>query len=128
MVICIMDERKFHNSLTLYHPYYRLFRYFDDLRMMLVSKKSESFSGKSKQRAQFIVSKIQKDCYDEHLSLIPEKFEEGKMRFLEGTLSFNSGFSSTLTVKNYEFWLRNEAPRYFLGKFLTLFQEILIIK
>ena len=38
MVVCLMDERKFHNSLTLYHPYYRFFRYFDDLRMMLVTK------------------------------------------------------------------------------------------
>ena len=42
--------------------------------------------------------------------------EDGKMRFLEGTLSFNAGFSSILTAKNYEFWLKNEAPRYFLGK------------
>ena len=57
------------------------------------------------------------DCSsDENLSLIPEKIEDGKMRFLEGTLSFNAGFSSILTVKNYEFRLKNEAPRYFLGK------------
>ena len=42
--------------------------------------------------------------------------EDGKMRFLEGTLSFNVGFSSVLPVKNYEFWLKNEAPRYFMGK------------
>ena len=49
-------------------------------------------------------------------SLIPEKFEDGKTRFLEGTLSFNAGFSSILTAKNYEFWLKNEARIYFLGK------------
>ena len=71
---------------------------------------------------------IQEDCYDENLSLIQEKIEDGKMRFLEGTLSFNAGFSSILTVKNYEERLKNETPRYFLGNLLTLSQEICIIK
>ena len=47
--------------------------------------------------------------------------EDGKMRFLEGTLSFNAGFSSVLPVKNYEFWLKNEAPRYFMGKSFDTF-------
>ena len=98
MVICLMDERKFHNSLTLYHPYYRFFRYFDDLRMMLLTKKSDPKNGQT------------------------------KLRFLEGTLSFNAGFSSILTVINYEFRLKNETPRYFLGNLLTLSQEICIIK
>ena len=70
---------------------------------------------------------IQEDCYDENLSFIPEKLEAGKMRFLEGTLSFNAGFSSILTAKNYEFWLKNEVPRYFLGKSFDS-QEICIIK
>jgi len=57
--------------------------------MMLVTKKSDSISGKTKLRAKYIVRRIQEDCYDEHLSLIPDQFEEGKMRFLKGTLSFN---------------------------------------
>ena len=43
------------------------------------------------------------------------------MRFLEGTLSFNAGFSSILTAKNYEFWRKKEAPRYFLGKYFESF-------
>ena len=60
-----------------------------DLRMMLVTKKSDSISGKTKLRAKYIVRRIQEECYDEHLSLIPDQFEEGKMRFLKGTLSFN---------------------------------------
>ena len=51
-----------------------------------------------------------------NLSIIPENFEDGKMKFLEGILSFDSGFSSKFAVKNYEFWLRNEASRFFLGK------------
>jgi hypothetical protein len=51
--------------------------------------------------------------------LFQKKFEDGKTRFLEGTLSFNAGFSSILTVKNYEFRLKNETPRYFLGNLLT---------
>ena len=112
MVICLMDEWKFHNSLTLYHPYYRFFRYFDELRLMLVTKKSEPMDGPSKSRSEDIVQKIQQDCYDKNLSLIPEKFENGKMKFLEGILSFDSGFSSKFAVKNYEFWL----SRFFLGK------------
>ena len=44
--------------------------------------------------------------------LFPANFEAGKMRFLEGTLSFNAGFSSILTAKNYEFWL----TKIFSGK------------
>ena len=116
MVICLMDERKFHNSLTLYHPYYRFFRYFDDLRMMLVTKKSDPKNGQTKLRSNYIVKMIQEDCYDENLSLIPEKFKDAKTRFLEGTLSFNAGFFSIIAVKNYEFRLKNEAPRYFQGK------------
>ena len=48
MVVCLMDERKFHNSLTLYHPYYRFFRYFDDLRMTRVTKiRSEKWPDKT---------------------------------------------------------------------------------
>ena len=86
MVVCLMDERKFHNSLTLYHPYYRFFRYFDDLRMMLVTKKSDQKNGQTKLRSNDIVKMIQEDCYDENLSLIPKNFEDGKTRFLEGTL------------------------------------------
>ena len=54
--------------------------------------------------------------------------EDGKMRFLEGTLSFNVGCSSVLPVKNYEFWLKNGTPRYFMGKSFTLSQDIHIIK
>ena len=69
MVICLMDERKFHNSLSLYHPYYRFFRYFDDLRMMLVSNKAEPINGPSKSRTKYIVKRIQEDCYDKNLSL-----------------------------------------------------------
>ena len=84
--------------------------------MMLVTKKSDPKNGQTKLRSNYIVKMIQEDCYDENLSLIPAKFEDGKMRFLEGTVSFNAGFSSILTAKNYEFWLKNEAPRYFLGK------------
>ena len=56
-----------------------------------------------------------------NLSLIPEKFEDEKMTFLKGTFSFNSGFSSQLSVKNYEFWLKNETSRYFLGKSFSSF-------
>ena len=62
MVVCLMDERKFHNSLTLYHPYYRFFRYFDDLRMMLVTKKSDPKNGQTKLRSIDIVKMIQEDC------------------------------------------------------------------
>ena len=40
----------------------------------------------------------------------------GKWGFWKGILSFDSGFSSKFAVKNYEFWLRNEASRFFLGK------------
>ena len=43
------------------------------------------------------------------------------MKFLEGTLSFDDGFSSIFSVKNYEFWLKNEASRYLLGKSFTSF-------
>ena len=46
--------------------------------MMLVTKKSDSISGKKNLRAKNIVRRIQEDCYDEHQSLIPEQFEEGK--------------------------------------------------
>ena len=56
-----------------------------------------------------------------NLSLIPEKFEDEKMTFLKGTFYFNSGFSSQLSVKNYEFWLKNETSRYFLGKSFSSF-------
>ena len=62
--------------------------------MMLVTKKSDSISGMTKLRAKYIVRRNQEDCYDEHLSLIPDQFEESKMRFLKGTLFFfvmNSG-------------------------------------
>ena len=121
MVICIMDERKFHNSLTLYHPYYRFFRYFDDLRMMVVTSKQEPINGPSKKRSSRIVQKIQEECYDKNLILVPEKFEDGKMKFLEGSLSFNSGFSSKFEVKNYEYWLKQEASRFFLGKSFASF-------
>ena len=38
------------------------------------------------------------------------------MKFLEGSISFNLGFSSNLAVKNSEFWLKNEVSTYFLGK------------
>ena len=123
-----MNERKFHNSLTLYHPYYRFIRYFDDLRMMQVTKKSDSKNGQTKLRSNYIGKIFQEDCYDESLTLIPEKIEDGKTRFLEGHLSFNAGFSSIPTVKNYEFRLKNETSRYFLGNLLTLSQEICIIK
>ena len=116
-----MDERKFHNSLTLYHPYYRFFRYFDDLRMMVVTSKQEPINGPSKKRSSRIVQKIQEECYDKNLILVPEKFEDGKMKFLEGSLSFNSGFSSKFEVKNYEYWLKQEASRFFLGKSFASF-------
>ena len=84
--------------------------------MMMVFKKSEKEDGRTKRRSKAIVKMIQELCYDENLSLIPEKFEDGKMKFLEGSLSFNNGFSSILMAKNYESWLKKEAPRYFLGK------------
>ena len=73
-----MDERKFHNSLTLYHPYYRFSQYFDDLRMMLVSYKPDPINGPSKLRSKLIVQRIQEECYDKNLSLILGKFEDGK--------------------------------------------------
>ena len=31
----------------------------------------------------------QQDCYDKNLSLIPENFEDGYLKFLEGTSSIN---------------------------------------
>ena len=55
--------------------------------MMLVTKKSDPKNSQTKLTSNYIVKMIQEDCYDEKLSLIPEKCEDGKMRFLEGTLS-----------------------------------------
>ena len=70
--------------------------------MMLVSKKSDTKNGPSKLRTTEIGKSIQEDCYDENLSLIPEKFDEGKMTFLESFWENPSiPFQLTLITKFY---------------------------
>ena len=67
----------------------------------------------------YIVRRIQEECYAEHLSLIPDQFEEGKMRLLRGTLSFNL------------LWIlaRKWGPEILSTKIFWLsFQQTLIIK
>ena len=102
-----MDERRFHQSIKLYHQYNRCFRYFDNVEMILVVDVCELNDRPSQPTASKLDKKIQSVCSDEILSLIPENFEEGKMKFLEGTLYFSQGFSSTIFVKNNEYFLRN---------------------
>ena len=59
--------------------------------MMLVIKKSDPKNGQTKLRSNYIVNMIQEDCYDENLSLIPEKIEVRKMRFLGKSIDSFSG-------------------------------------
>ena len=71
--------------------------------MMLVAYKSDTVNGPSKLRSKKIGKRIREDCYDKNLSLIPENFEDGNLKVLEGTLSGDPGFSSIFAVKSYEF-------------------------
>jgi len=71
--------------------------------MMLVTYKSDPVNGPSKLRSKEIGERIREACYYKDLSLIPGNFEDGNLKFVEGTLSGDSGFSSTFAVKSYEF-------------------------
>ena len=60
-------------------------------------------NGPSKLRWKEIGKRIREDDSNKNLSLIPENFEDGNLKVLEGTLSGDSGLSSIFAVKSYEF-------------------------
>ena len=74
---------------------------------MLATRKSDSISDKTNLSAKYFVRRIQEECCDEHLSPSPDQFQEGKMTYFKRALYL---------LIYYEFWLGNEAPRYFLRK------------
>ena len=95
---------------------------------MRVTNKLEPSDGPSHAQAKEIVSKIKKDCYDKNLSLSPENSEDGKIKFQEGVLSFESGFSSTFAVKALISGLKRRLLDISWANLCHLFQLSPIIK
>ena len=100
MVLCIYYEFQFQCSIYDYLWFLSLFRYFDDLRAVVVYKSSDITI---KYLVQDLLHQLQHHTYHPSMKLILEEASNNMLRFLEGKFSMaDSKLSCQWFSKNFE--------------------------
>ena len=100
MVVCIYYEFQFRCSIYDYLWFLSFFRYFDDLRAVVVYKSSDITT---KYLVQDLLHQLQHHTYHPSMKLILEEASNNMFRFLEGKFSMaDSKLSCQWFSKNFE--------------------------
>ena len=100
MTVCLYYEHQFRCSIFDHLAFIFFFRYFDDLRAVVVHRSS---SITSKSLAFSLLDQLQHDTYHPSMSLMLEECSQNTFNFLEGKFSVeNDSLSCLWTSKNFE--------------------------
>ena len=111
MTVCLFYEHQFRCSIYDYLAFIFFFRYFDDLRAVVVHRSS---SITSKTLASSLLHQLQYNTYHPSMSLILEECSQNTFKFLEGKFSIeNDSLSCIWTSKNFESLLHHGKLKFF---------------
>ena len=114
MVVCVFYEHQFRCSIYDYLAFIFFFRYFDDLRAVVVHRSS---SITSKSLASSLLHQLQNDTYHPSMSLVLEECSQNTFKFLEGKFSIeNDSLSCLWTSKNFESLLKFGKLKFFTSQ------------
>ena len=100
MVVCIFYEHQFRCSIYDHLAFMFFFRYFDDLRAVVVHRSSDITT---KSLVFSLLDKLQNQTYHPAMSLVLEECSENTFKFLEGKFTIqNDSLSCIWTSKNFE--------------------------
>ena len=114
MTVCLFYEHQFRCSIYDYLAFIFFFRYFDDLRAVVVHRSS---SISSKTLAASLLHQLQYNTYHPSMSLILEECSQNTFKFLEGKFSIeNDSLSCIWTSKNFESLLHHGKLKFFTSQ------------
>ena len=113
MVVCIYYEHQFRCSIYDHLAFMFFFRYFDDLRAVVVHQSSDITT---KNLAMSLLYKLQNQTYHPSMSLFLEEFEclQNTFEFLEGEFTIqNDSLSCLWSSKNFESLQKHGKMKFF---------------
>ena len=111
MVVCIYYEHQFRCSIYDHLAFMFFFRYFDDLRAVVVHQSSDITT---KNLAMSLLYKLQNQTYHPSMSLVLEECSQNTFKFLEGEFTIqNDSLSCLWSSKNFESLQKHGKMKFF---------------
>ena len=114
MVVCIFYEHQFRCSIYDHLAFMFFFRYFDDLRAVVIHRSSDITS---KSLAFSLLDKLQTQTYHPSMSLVLEECSQNTFKFLEGKFTItNDSLSCIWMSKNFDSLQQHGKMKFFTSQ------------
>gem|GEM_PF-1487133 len=114
MVVCIFYEHQFRCSIYDHLAFMFFFRYFDDLRAVVIHRSSDITS---KSLAFSLLDKLQTQTYHPSMSLVLEECSQNTFKFLEGKFTItNDSLSCIWMSKNFDSLQQHSKMKFFTSQ------------